>query len=233
MDSQRYTTKAILATFLSVASLVSAAPFEARGAIGSSAGFRLIATVVDSSKKLSVPIEGAALQGAHVGAGLNTAVLNATTAGQIFYQNGTTEDVRAGKSNILTDEGTPLYPYGLGLPLNETDPTSPVVASINGGSGTLGVSLEATTSLTPGVLHYGIAGFMACDEALAYYGPSWKFAVVKAFETTKEAPVIPENCVQINLHPLCATLPTLPAGSYSSHKFANEVFCYADAADIK
>ncbi|KAI2465211.1 hypothetical protein F4781DRAFT_410304 [Annulohypoxylon bovei var. microspora] len=235
MNAQKYTTKVVLATLLSVASLVTAAPLEPREATGFSTGFKLIATVVNSSKKLSVPIQGAKLEGAHVGAGLNTAVLNATDPGQIFYQNGTAEDVRAGESNILTDGGTPLYPYGLGVVLNETDPASPVAASINGGIGTLGISLEtAEPSLAPGILHYGTTTFIACDEALAYYGPSWKFAVVKALETTKEKPaIIPENCVQINLHPLCATLPALPAGSESSHEFANKVRCFENLADIK
>ncbi|KAI1086117.1 hypothetical protein F5B19DRAFT_480386 [Rostrohypoxylon terebratum] len=230
----RHTTKAVLAALLSAASFVSAVPFDTRGSGASSTGFKLIATIVNSDKKLSVPIQGAALEGAHVGAGLNTAVLNITTPGEIFYQNGTAEDVRAGKVNILTDGGTPLYPYGIGIYINETSPASPVAASINGGSGTLGVSLQAAkTGLAPGILHYGAASFMACDESLAYYGPSWKFAVVKAYETDKEKPIaIPENCVQINLHPLCASLPALPAGSVSSHEFANRIPCFESVSDI-
>ncbi|KAI1455186.1 hypothetical protein F4805DRAFT_436531 [Annulohypoxylon moriforme] len=235
MSSRRYTTKAVSAILLSVASLASAAPFETRGASASSTGFKLVAFVVGPSKDLSVPIQGAVLEGAHVGAGLNTAVLNATTPGDIFYQNGTAEDVRLGKTNILTDGGTPLFPFGLGVSLNKTDPASPVTASINGGSGTSGVSIYSDNSNNvPAILHYSTASFMACDESLAYYGPSWKFAVVKTFETTKEkTAIIPENCVQINLHPLCASLPALPAGSQSSHEFANRVPCFESVANMK
>ncbi|KAI1097987.1 hypothetical protein F4804DRAFT_325997 [Jackrogersella minutella] len=233
MEAKGYTTTAFLATLLSLTSVVSAAPFVAREATGLSTGFNLIATIVGSSKQLSVPIQGAALEGAHVGAGLNTAVLNATSPGQIFYQNGTVEEVSTDRSSIVTDGGTPLYPYGLDIILNATDPSSPVAAAINVGIGTQGVTLTTPAS-EPGVLHYGTTGFMACDETLAYYGPSWHFAVVKTFEETAAiAAIIPDNCVQINLLPLCATLEDLPAGSVSSHEFANEVRCFESLNDIQ
>ncbi|KAI0883102.1 uncharacterized protein GGS22DRAFT_167880 [Annulohypoxylon maeteangense] len=235
MHLQQYTTKAVVTSLLGASSLVFANPFKARADTGFSTGFRLIATVVGPTKHLTVPIQGAALEGAHVGAGLNTAVLNVTDPGRIFYLNGTAEDVRTGKTNIVTDGGTPLYPYGIGVSLNETDSNSPVVASINGGSGTVGVSLETDkTSPAPGILHFGTASFMACDESLPYYGPSRKFAVLKTFETSQHhTAVIPENCVEVNLHPLCAALPDLPAGSHTSHEFANKVSCFENLADIK
>ncbi|OTA99085.1 hypothetical protein M426DRAFT_96108 [Hypoxylon sp. CI-4A] len=229
MAVHRRPIAAFFAALLSVTSVVSAIPLQTRQSGGLSNGFRLIARVVESDgKELSVPIDGAALQGAHVGAGLNTAVLNATSPGTIFYQNGTAEEVGANQSTILSDGGTPLTPYGIHININTTDATLPVALAINGGIGTPGVTLTAPDQ-RPGNLEYDTAIFIACDETLAYYGPSWHFAVVKAFETTKSPNPIPENCVLVNFVPQCATLSDLPEGSLSSHEFANEVRCTEDA----
>ncbi|KAI1762452.1 hypothetical protein GGR53DRAFT_501523 [Hypoxylon sp. FL1150] len=214
----------IIATILAAASVISAAPFKTR-AVGSSKGFKLVASIAGVDKNLSVPIQGAYLEGAHVGAGLNTAVLNATTQGAIFYQNGTAEEVQAGVSTIASDGGTPLYPYGLSAYLNSTDATSPDALSINVGVGTTGVTLTKPAS-GPGKLEWGTASFIACDETLAYYGPGWHFAVVKDLASSPPEPAVPDNCVLINLVPQCATLSDLPPGSVASHEFANEVTCY-------
>ncbi|KAI0376517.1 hypothetical protein F5Y04DRAFT_266211 [Hypomontagnella monticulosa] len=222
MSTKQFTIKAIVAAVLGFTSVASAAPSQS---YGTSKGFKLIAHVTDTTKKLSVPIQGALLEGAHVGAGLDTAVLNITTSGRIFYQNGTVEEVLAEKSTIATDGGTPLFPFGLRVDLNASDASEPIALAINGGVGTTGATLTKHI-LQPGELKYGTTSFIACDETLAYYGPSWHFAVVKAFEATPGAPAIPENCVPIELLPQCATLPELPAGSVSSHEFANNVRCF-------
>ncbi|KAI6080324.1 hypothetical protein F4821DRAFT_251767 [Hypoxylon rubiginosum] len=220
----------VFATILAAASVISAAPFQPR-AVGSSKGFKLVASIAGASKDLSVPIQGAYLEGAHVGAGLNTAVLNATTQGTIFYQNGTAEEVQQGLSTIVSDGGTPLYPYGLRAYLNSTDAASPVALAINGGVGTTGVTLTKPAS-GPGELEWGAASFIACDETLLYYGPDWRFAVVKDLVASPAESAVPDNCVQINLVPLCTTLNDLPPGSVASHEFANEVACYESLSDI-
>ncbi|KAL7625843.1 hypothetical protein AAE478_005066 [Parahypoxylon ruwenzoriense] len=44
-------------------------------------------------RKFTVPIHGALLGGAHVGAGLGTAMMAATASGMAFYRNGTTKEV--------------------------------------------------------------------------------------------------------------------------------------------
>ncbi|XXH00884.1 hypothetical protein Hte_007235 [Hypoxylon texense] len=218
----------IFTALLAAASVVSAAPSQPRAVVGSSKGFKLVASVVGPSKDLSVPVQGALLGGAHVGAGMSTAVLNATSPGVVFYQNGTAGEVERGLSSILSDGGTPLYPYGLRASLNAADAASPVALAINGGVGTTGVTLTkpAGGKQQPGELKWGAASFVACDETLAYYGPSWRFAVVKDLVSPYVASAIPDNCVQIDLLPLCTALADLPPGSMSSHEFANEVACY-------
>ncbi|KAI1372772.1 hypothetical protein F4677DRAFT_449029 [Hypoxylon crocopeplum] len=222
MAAKRQTiTAALFTALLGTASVVSAAPSPATGV---SKGFKLVAHIISADKTLSVPIQGALLEGAHVGAGLNTAILNTTSPGQIFYQNGTAEEVSSGKSSILSDGGTPPFPFGVRVTLNSSDLIEPVALAINGDIGTPGVTLT-TPVLGPGELKYEKASFIACDETIAYYGPSWHFAVVKAFEAYPEPAIIPENCVQISLVPQCASLPDLPAGSQSSHEFAHDVRC--------
>ncbi|KAI2629182.1 hypothetical protein GGS26DRAFT_559761 [Hypomontagnella submonticulosa] len=222
MATKQFTIKAAIAAVLGFTSVVSAAPSQS---YGTSKGFKLVAQVTDTTKKLSVPVQGALLEGAHVGAGLDVAVLNITTSGRIFYQNGTVEEVLTEKSTIATDGGTPPFPFGLRVTLNANDTSEPTELAINGGVGTTGVTLTKHIQ-KPGQLKYGAASFIACDETLAYYGPSRHFAIVKAFEATRGAPAIPENCVPIDLVPQCATLPDLPAGSTSSHEFANNVRCF-------
>ncbi|KAI4862361.1 hypothetical protein F4820DRAFT_430662 [Hypoxylon rubiginosum] len=221
----------VFTALLATASVISAAPFQPR-ALSSSKGFKLVARIVGPSKDLSVPIQGALLEGAHVGAGMSTTVLNATNPGVIFYQNGTAEEVQQGVSSILSDGGTPLFPFGLSAYLNSTDAASPVALAINGGIGTTGVTLTKPAGGRAGELEWGAASFIACDETLAYYGPSWRFAVVKDLVSPNVKSVIPDNCVQINLLPLCTTLPDLPSGSMSSHEFANEIACYESLSDI-
>ncbi|KAI0842319.1 hypothetical protein F5Y06DRAFT_124617 [Hypoxylon sp. FL0890] len=192
-----------------------------------SKGFKLIANVTDRAHDLSPPIHGWALEGAHVGAGLNSAVLNNTTPGMVFYQNGTANEVYRQTSNILTDAATPLTPYGLIMCYpNDTDKV--VALGIDGGSGTPGITL--TNSPYPMTeLSAPASQFLACKENIPYYPPEWQFIVVKAFRDEYQ---IPDNCVVVEFLPQCAKLPGLPAGSYSTHEFANTVRCFEDPANI-
>ncbi|KAI1455603.1 hypothetical protein F4805DRAFT_459617 [Annulohypoxylon moriforme] len=192
-----------------------------------SKGFKLIANVTDRAHDLSPPIHGWALQGAHIGADLNSAVLNNTTPGTIFYQNGTATEIYRQTSNILTDAGSPLAPYG--LIMRYPNETSKVVAlGIDGGSGTPGITLtDPPYPMTE--LSAPASQFLACKENIPYYPPDREFVLVKAFRIGYQ---VPKNCVEVEFLPQCAKLPELPAGSYSTHEFANNARCFEDPASI-
>ncbi|KAI0880651.1 uncharacterized protein GGS22DRAFT_81493 [Annulohypoxylon maeteangense] len=192
-----------------------------------SKGFKLIANVTDRAHDLSPSIHGWALQGAHIGADLNSAVLNNTTPGTIFYQNGTANEIYHQTSNILTDSSTPLAPYG--LIMRYPNETSDVVAlGINGGSGTPGITLtNPPYPMTE--LSAPASQFVACKEKIPYYPPGWEFVLVRAF---RDGYQVPANCAVVDFLPQCAELPDLPPGSYSTHEFANLARCFEDPAGI-
>ncbi|KAI0157977.1 hypothetical protein GGR52DRAFT_182492 [Hypoxylon sp. FL1284] len=219
-----------LITLLAAASVATASPFLSRREVGHSKGFKLVASVAGGdAKNLTVPIDGAFLGGAHVGAGLNLAVLNITDGGVTFFQNGTAAEVKDAQSTISSDGGTPLNPYGLQAGLDTADPRTPYGVTLDAGAGTPGITLTAPADGQPGELVMGPASFIACDESIAYYGPDRRFAVVKDLDASRalgDLPTnIPDNCVRVSLRPLCTELGTLPPGSLSSHEFANEVPC--------
>ncbi|KAI1765188.1 hypothetical protein GGR53DRAFT_491301 [Hypoxylon sp. FL1150] len=195
-----------------------------------SQGFKLIANVTDRAHDLSPPIHGWALQGAHTGAGQNTAVLNSTTPGMIFYQNGSLTDVSRNQSDMLTDAGTPLTPYGIVLRY-PSDADEVVVLGIDAGAGTAGVTLtDPPYPMTQLSSADDASGqFAACRQNISYYPPDREFVVVKAFRDAYE---VPDNCVAVEFLPQCATLPDLPEGSHSSHEFADTARCFEDPADI-
>ncbi|KAI6086870.1 hypothetical protein F4821DRAFT_237645 [Hypoxylon rubiginosum] len=192
-----------------------------------SQGFKLIANVTDRSHDLSPPIHGWALQGAHIGAGLNSAVLNNTTPGMIFYQNGTLADVSRQQSDMLTDVGKPLTPYGI-IMRYPSDADKVVALGIDAGSGTAGITLTDPPYPMTELSAYA-SQFAACKENVPYYPPDREFVVVKAFRDGYE---VPDNCVVVKFLPQCAALPDLPEGSFSSHEFANTSRCFEDPANI-
>ncbi|KAI1372631.1 hypothetical protein F4677DRAFT_250276 [Hypoxylon crocopeplum] len=216
---------------LLVASLASASPLSGRQTpyppSTFSKGFKLVANVTDRANDLSPPIHGWTLQGAHIGAGLNSAVLNNTTPGMIFYQNGTVNEVYHQTSDILTDVGTPFVPYGIIMRYpSDTDKT--VALGIDAGSGTPGITLtNPPYPMTE--LSAPASQFLACKENIPYYPPDREFVLVRAFRDQYE---VPNNCVVVEFLPQCAELPDLPEGSYSSHEFANTARCFEDPANI-
>ncbi|KAK5634060.1 hypothetical protein RRF57_009774 [Xylaria bambusicola] len=228
------------------AALTSAIPLESRQVIPNyppnllSTGFRLVANVTDPATDLTPSVDGWELIGIHVGAGLNDAVLTEVAGdGRIFYHNGTAEEVRYGRGSILTDSGNPPFPSGIDVQgETEHDATYPGehAVAINGGSGTIGVSLLPppdpyfyVTALAPGT-------FVACPRNVPYYNE--EFIVVRfAYDTwdpDTALPVrnIPEGCTAITLIPECDTLPQLPEGSISSHAEARNSKCYEDVSAI-
>jgi len=78
----------------------------------------------------------------------------------------------------------------------------------------------------------GLGGkWMVCRRAIwYYYGPDREFSVLRYVYAGEEAPM--DECVAVELVPICAELADLPEGSYSSHEFAVEVPCVVDAAAL-
>src|SRR4051812_45042071 len=77
----------------------------------SAADFRLVANV--TANDLTPSINDYVLTSYHTGAGQAFAVLvpnTSATSGRTFYTNGTAEDIRYRRSNILTDGGSPPFP---------------------------------------------------------------------------------------------------------------------------
>ncbi|KAI8631909.1 hypothetical protein F5Y19DRAFT_379694 [Xylariaceae sp. FL1651] len=231
---------------LGAASLVAAVPLESRQIIphyppsSQSTGFRLVANVTDPATDLTPSVDGWELEGIHTGAGLDDAVLgSASGSGRIFYHNGTAAEIRFGGGSILTDGGTPLFPWGIYVQgEDDYDFTYPAEhdVSVNAGSGTTGVSLAAFpnpyTYLTGGAQ----GTFVACPRIVPYYNA--QYIVVRfAYDTFDPDTAlyvhnIPEGCTAINLIPECDTLPDLPEGSISSHEFAQSSKCYEDVSAI-
>ncbi|KAI1770602.1 hypothetical protein F4818DRAFT_254561 [Hypoxylon cercidicola] len=192
-----------------------------------SKGFKLIANVTDRSHDLSPHIHGWPLQGIHVGAGLDAAVLNNTTPGMIFYQNGTANDVYRQQSDMLTDSGMPLTPYGI-IVQYSGDTDKIVALGIDARRATAGVTLtNPPYPMTE--LSANASQFIACKEGIPYYPPPLQFIVVKAIRDQSK---VPGNCIVVKFLPQCATLPDLPKGSYSTHQFANSARCFEDPANI-
>jgi hypothetical protein len=197
-----------------------------------SQGFRLVVNVTDKAQDLKPSVQGLYVNSIHVGAGLNVAGVGAKDVSNIFYQNGTAAEYRFGAATTITDEATPLTPFGLSLTKNAGSDTLSS-ANINGGAGTPGVQIsqfpEAFLFLEPET-------FVICNNPLEYYQDQ-KFLVVEQAATTISSAGaieknIPEGCAPVRLVPECATLESLPAGSYASHEFALQSECYADVASI-
>ncbi|KAL7823952.1 hypothetical protein V8C26DRAFT_424973 [Trichoderma gracile] len=198
-----------------------------------STGFRLVVNVTDKALDFTPSIQNLYINSIHVGAGLNQVGLGTKDNNpSIWYQNGTAADYRFGASTLITDQGTPLSPYGFSLVKDEGSATLST-ARADGGLGTKGVAIsqfpEGYRFLLPET-------YVVCNESLAYYQGT-HFLVVEQAATTISASGqveknIPEGCAPVRLLPECATLESLPAGSYSSHEFAIDTDCYPDVASI-
>ncbi|KAJ3474482.1 hypothetical protein NLG97_g9824 [Lecanicillium saksenae] len=78
--------------------------------------------------------------------------------------------------------------------------------------------------------------YVACKEALAYYGGK-EFVIIKQAKTTvtedgKVEYNIPEGCAPLSLLPQCTKINDLPEGSMSSHQYAATTRCYEDVSSI-
>ncbi|PNP39371.1 hypothetical protein TGAM01_v207088 [Trichoderma gamsii] len=197
-----------------------------------SQGFRLVVNVTDKALDLKPSVQGLYVNSIHVGAGLNVAGVGAKDVSNVFYQNGTASEFRFSSATTITDEATPLTPFGLSLSKN-TDSETLSSAYINGGAGTPGVQIS---QFPEGFLFLEPETFVICNNPLQYY-QGQKFLVVEQAATTisSDGQVernLPEGCAPVRLLPECAPLEPLPAGSYASHEFALQSECYADVASI-
>ncbi|KAG9227937.1 hypothetical protein BJ875DRAFT_21512 [Amylocarpus encephaloides] len=178
-----------------------------------SESFRLVANV--TSGDLSPSIKDYVLTSYHIGAGQAYAVLTpniSSTTGRIFYQNGTAEDIRYRRSNVLSDGGEPLFPFG--IVLNEDQSVS-----VNAGTGTTGVNLALFPDPISGLSAVGKEGFYACEKTLLY-GPAVQ-VFAKAYEE-----VTPEGCADVKLLAQCSD------SSGAEHPYGATSGCYADVAGI-
>ncbi|KAI0860356.1 hypothetical protein F4860DRAFT_479583 [Xylaria cubensis] len=226
------------------ASIASAVPLESRQVIPNyppnelSTGFRLVANVTDPATDLTPSVDGWELQGIHTGAGFNDAVLTSESS-QIFYHNGTAAEIRFGEGSILSDGGSPPFPFGIYVQgEDQFDATYPAEhdVTINVGSGTIGVSLLAFPDPYFYLTAHATGTFVACPRTVPYYNQT--FNVVRfaydTFDPDTALPVhnVPEGCTAITLIPECDTLPELPEGSLSSHEYAADSKCYKDVSAI-
>ncbi|KAL7925548.1 hypothetical protein ACQKWADRAFT_310474 [Trichoderma austrokoningii] len=177
-----------------------------------STGFRLVVNVTDKALDLSPSVQGLYVNSIHVERHRRRVPLR-----QRYH---------------ITDEATPLSPFGLSLSKN-ADSDTVSSAYINGGAGTPGVQIS---QFPEPFLFLEPETFVICNSPLQYY-QGQKFLVVEQAATTigsngQVEKNIPEGCAPVRLLPECATLESLPAGSYASHEFALDSECYADVASI-
>lgn len=152
---------------------------------------------------------------------------------------GTASEIRYGQGSILSDGGSPPFPYGIYVQ-NATEYDYTYTAehdvTLDVGSGTIGVSLLAfpdpyfyLTATLPGT-------YVACPRIVPYYQA--EYVVIRyAYDLFNETTAlfmrdIPAGCTAITLIPECDTLPELPEGSLSSHAFASPSKCYDDVSAI-
>ncbi|KLU92356.1 hypothetical protein MAPG_11302 [Magnaporthiopsis poae ATCC 64411] len=212
-----------------------------------SKGFRLISNVTDPTRDLTPSVHGFALGGIHIGPPNSRSVLSpqADNTSRLFYLNGTASDLTLGTTRIVSDGGTPPFPWGVHVQgPDEFDlPANPGshATFINGGS-TLDVGItkfpDPYSVLVNRKAEGGSAGgtFVACYHEVPYYRRpfvvvDYAYATVDP-DTALPVVKVPEGCAPITLIPQCAVLNDLPPDAISSHEFALDQKCYEDVASI-
>ncbi len=177
-----------------------------------SSNFRLVANVTSSD--LTPSINGFSISSYHIGAGQAYAVLDSDiSTSRILYVNGTASEVRYNAANLLSDEGTPLFPAGVSI-----DSTTGAVY-INAGEGEAGVGLTQFPEPISELKGAEYGSFYACESELEYGS-----AVQLFYKLFGDA--TPAGCADVTLLPQCSE------GSGAEDEFANVVECYADVSAI-
>ncbi|KAK3899996.1 hypothetical protein C8A05DRAFT_17650 [Staphylotrichum tortipilum] len=185
----------------------------------SSTGFQLLALPHPPTPGQPPSSPPRYLSAIHTGAGQNAAVLSPDlSSARLFYLNGTTPQIRARQATILTDGGTPPFPFSLQV---QRPGEEGRVAAVSVGSGMPG-AVERGRGVVNGWDRdgKGRGGWWVCEEMVAYYNRV--FEVVR-YAYDGKAPG--EGCKAVRLVARCAVLNELPAGSLSSHEFVGEVGC--------
>jgi hypothetical protein len=209
-----------------------------------SKGFKLVANVTDPSRDLTPSVDGWVLSGVHIGPPNSRAVLAspADNTARLFYLNGTAEDAALERTRVVSDGGTPPFPWGVHVQgRDEFDlPANPGyhAAFINGGS-------TADVGITRFPNPYSIlrnredgpgGTFVACPLVVQYYQREFITVdyVYATIDPATSLPVVdvPAGCAPVALIPQCDVLNDLPADAYSSHEFALDQKCYEDVAAI-
>jgi len=214
-----------------LAALSTAAPAVRRqNTPTASKGFTLVAKVTDPSKDFSPSVDNWVFSTIHTGPPTSRAVLSQGNS-RIFYENGTSADVAAGTTTLITDSATPPTPFGVTIQgPTEYDVTYPTEHSIfvNAGTGTL-------LSVGGGFLANGLdrgtgdeGTFVACNNTVPYYR-DLRFITLQYVYDGETAP---QGCAPVVLVPQCATLNDLPPDAYASHEFALDVGCYQNVSAL-
>jgi hypothetical protein len=131
--------------------------------------------------------------------------------GRIFYANGTDDEFASGTSNILSDGGTPPWPWGTIISAaNATDSQGRRNVNINCGEGTSGLKVNKEVRGDPTVA-YGDGQFYVCNSTLLY-GPAIALYFKEAGEKT------PAECSDVVLGVECANDET-------EHDFQRDSWC--------
>ena len=96
----------------------------------------------------------------HVGAGKDLAILTSNVnpaSGRIFYDNGTSEEVYYGQSNVLSNKEAPPFPAGVSIASSMSN-----ALLINAGVGQAGIGLARFPGPITELYAAGGEGFYAC-----------------------------------------------------------------------
>ena len=140
--------------------------------------------------------------------------------GRPLYLNGTAQDLRYNTGNVLSDGGTPIFPFGLVVAARGTG--SKRLVQINAGMGTPGVGITHFPDPYPRLFYVnqevmeGPGAWYACRET----GIPLDGNVAVYYRGEDE--VTPNECVEIELVPWCNG----PFGEESERPFAIAGACY-------
>ena len=229
------------AAALGLFGLIAASPIAERATVPNypeksvSKGFRLVVNVTDTVKDFHPSIQHSYISGIHVGAGLAlVGQVSTPDIARVFYGNGTLEEERYGKSNVLSDSGSGTSTFPSGIQLTK-DEGSQVVSSatLNGGPGSPGIGI---THFPEPYAYIYPDTWVACNESLAYYRGAYYITFKQADITVgKDGSVnrnVPDGCAPVRLIPECAQLEDVPPNAIASHQYALDSQCYKDVTSI-
>lgn len=180
-----------------------------------------------ANQTLAAWAQNRSVEAYHIGAGINLAAIVGPNDGAIFYLNGTLDDIAAGTTSVINDEGSPPFPVPMSAQgPDEFDLTYPtehsVEISVNKHSYfSFEENEEGLQILRNELDESGEGGFMVCYNYVPYYRVWWEVAMYRY-----KGEEVPEQCVEVEFVPRCAVLNELPVDAFSSHEWAAEVECY-------